>query len=493
MAALEVVLRQLDLQRSGRRILRAINWQLRAGQRWVLLGANGAGKTQLLKIVAGAVWPDPAARGARPARRYRWRGRWHDDTRDVLAHIAYLGPERQDRYARYEWNFSVAELVATGLDRVDIPEKAMNRARRRKVLRILRSLGLETLADRRILEISSGERRLVLLARALASRPALLLLDETMTHMDAQNEQRLRRWFATTPRSGPAWVLSTHRRDHIPQSASHALVLRGGRVLAAGDRRQAAVQSALAKVLGAPAVNRTSRAAPAAAGRRAARTLLAVAHGELWLEGRLVLQDIDLRLRAGECWVLAGANGSGKTTLLRALYGDFPFALGSRVLRSGVRSGEALQNFRLRCGFVAPQLQTDYPRQTTVLETVLSGWQASYGLDETPDGAALAAAAEALKTWRLASWSRRRLAELSYGQGRRVLFARAWIRAPQVLLLDEPFAGLDTRQRALIAQRIEHAGAAGAAILMASHHRDEWPARCTGVLRIDGQRLLTER
>jgi molybdate transport system ATP-binding protein len=493
MPALEVVLRQLHLQRGGRSILQAINWRLRAGQRWVLVGGNGAGKTQLLKIVAAAVWPDPATRGARPARRYRWRGLWHDGTRDVLAHIAYLGPERQDRYARYEWNFSVAELVATGFDRVDIPERAMNESRRRKVLRILRSLGLETLADRRILEISSGERRLVLLARALASRPALLLLDETLTHLDAQNERRLRRWFAATPRSGPAWVLSTHRPDHMPESATHALVLRGGRVLAAGVRRHAVVQKALARVLGPPAGNRTRRAATAVDSRRAARTLVAIAHGELWLEGRLILRNIELRLRAGECWVLTGSNGSGKTTLLRALYGDFPFALGSRILRTGVRPGEALQNFRLRCGFVAPQLQTDYPRQSTVLETVVSGWQASYGLNEAPDAAALAAAAEALKFWRLASWSRRRLVELSYGQVRRVLFARAWIRAPQVLLLDEPFAGLDAHQRALIARRIEHARAAGAAILMASHHRDEWPTTCTGVLRIDGRQLVLER
>ena len=493
MPVLEVELRQASLRRAGRRILREVDWHVGAQQRWVLVGGNGAGKTQLLKMMAGTIWPDQQARGAPAPRRYRWRGRWHDDTVEVQAHIAYLGPERQDRYARYDWNFRVADLVATGCDRVDIPERAMTPALRREVRKILGTLGITALAKRRFLELSSGERRLTLLARALASRPALLLLDETLTHLDAANRQRLRHWFAQSAARGLGWVLSTHRRDHIPDAATHALVLSGGRVLAAGAMTSAGVQAALARVLGRKRPGPPSRKKRGTPSRGKPQALLSVRQGELWLEGQLILRDINLKLRAGECWVLTGANGSGKTALLRALYGDFPFAYGTELQRSGVRPGEALQLFRRRCGWVAPQLQTDYPRQTSVYETIASGWQASYGLGESPDRAAQAAVMRALRLWRLATWARRPLAELSYGQARRVLFARAWIRAPQVLLLDEPFAGLDARQRKLIAQRIERARAAGAAVLMASHDRDEWPAFHTGVLWIDEQRLIRER
>jgi molybdate transport system ATP-binding protein len=492
-ARIMVELRGLDLHRGGRSILRDIHWRIAPGQRWVVIGANGAGKTQLLKIVAGAVWPDPVPAGAAAPRRYRWQGRWHDDTLDVQSVIEYLGPERQDRYARYDWNFSLLELVGTGQDRADIPQRALTSRRRAQAERLLGQFGLRALAGARILEMSSGERRLALVARALASGPALLLLDETLTHLDAGHQARLLDWLGQTAADRPAWALSTHRRDHIPASASHALVLRAGRAMAAGPIDDPAVRRALTRVLG-PAQSRKRNLPPAlrrgTAPRRRSRVRLSVRQGELWLENALILRDIELRLGAGECWVLTGANGSGKTTLLRALYGDFPFALGSRVDRTGVRPREPLQNFRQRCGFVAPQLQTDYPRNATVLDTVASGWDASYGLNEPASAAVIAAARRALQFWGAASWAGRRLQDLSYGQVRRVLFARAWIREPQVLLLDEPFAGLDVRQRRLLSDRIEQALGQGVAVLMSSHHPDEQPRHPTGVLQIVGQRLV---
>ncbi len=490
MTVLEIKLRRLRLRRGGRDVLRGLDWHLRPGQRWVLVGGNGAGKTQLLKLLAGSVWPEPAIPGAPPPRAYRRHGQWHHDTVDVQSEVAYVGPERQDRYTRYDWDFSVADVVATGCQRVDIPEGPLIAEVRGQAISTLRLLGIAALQERRFLQLSSGERRLVLLARALASRPALLLLDETLTHLDAPNQQRLLAWLQQAPQQGPAWVLSTHRRDHIPSSATHALVLRQGRVLAVGKLVSPRVVNALTRVLGRGQLHQRVQTSPKTC-RVPLR--LSVSQGELWLEGRLILREANLALHAGECWVITGENGSGKTALLRALYGDFPFALGSVVTRTGVKPGEPLQNFRVRCGFVAPQLQTDYPRQTSVLDTVLSGWDASYGIGEPPDRASRASAQAALKFWALSSWSRRPLAELSYGQARRVLFARAWIRSPEVLLLDEPLAGLDVRQRRLITTRIERARVSGAAIIMTTHHADEWPVNCAGELRIADARLLRVR
>ena len=86
---IETRLKDLNLQRGNQQVLHGVNWTVRPGERWVLAGANGAGKTQLLKVLAGSVWPTPA--GA-DVRQYRWRGEaWHTP-QELMAEIAYLGP-----------------------------------------------------------------------------------------------------------------------------------------------------------------------------------------------------------------------------------------------------------------------------------------------------------------------------------------------------------------------------------------------------------------
>src|SRR5580704_9044339 len=99
--SLSVSLRHVGLRLGGRSVLKDLSWQIRPRERWVLLGANGAGKTQLLKILAGDVWPTPGPAGQRC---YVWHGELLSEPYGVKEEIAYLGAERQDRYEHYEWN-----------------------------------------------------------------------------------------------------------------------------------------------------------------------------------------------------------------------------------------------------------------------------------------------------------------------------------------------------------------------------------------------------
>src|SRR5262245_66242976 len=115
---LSVSLRRIDLDRGGRAVLRDVSWDIRPGQRWLLVGGNGAGKTQLLKLISGAVWPTPTGRESRA---YVWQGEVWPTPADVKEEIAYVGAERQDRYERYGWNHTVSQIVGTGLYRTDIP------------------------------------------------------------------------------------------------------------------------------------------------------------------------------------------------------------------------------------------------------------------------------------------------------------------------------------------------------------------------------------
>ena len=143
---LSVALAHVDLRRGGRRVLRDLNWRIHPGQRWVLQGANGAGKTQLLKLIAGDVWPQP-----RPETRriYCWRSERSSEPMGVKEEIAYLGAERQDRYEHYEWNHRVATIVGTGAERSDIPLRKLTAAEQTHVARVLQRLGIAALAGRR--------------------------------------------------------------------------------------------------------------------------------------------------------------------------------------------------------------------------------------------------------------------------------------------------------------------------------------------------------
>jgi molybdate transport system ATP-binding protein len=225
----DVELRRVHLRLGARAVLRGINWHIRPGQRWVLMGSNGAGKTLLLKLLAGDVWPTPSAE---TLRRYRYRGEIFDDPYGVKEELAYVGPERQDRYEHYEWNHRVQTVVGTGLHRTDIPLAPLRAAERARVARLLAGLGIASLAQRRFLTLSYGERRLVLLARALAWRPKLLLLDEPFSGLDPQNRDRLAVGLRRLSHSALPWVLSTHRTEDVPASATHLCRLEAGRITA---------------------------------------------------------------------------------------------------------------------------------------------------------------------------------------------------------------------------------------------------------------------
>jgi molybdate transport system ATP-binding protein len=486
----EVRLKHLSLERQGRVVLDDVSWTIRPGERWVLAGGNGAGKTQLLKVIAGAVWPAPGeakspSAGANSSRRYRWRRETFRSPYEVMEEIGYVGPERQDKYERYGWNHSVAQIIGTGLYRTDIPLNPLEPAEQRAIAALLSRLAIAPLAERSFLSLSYGERRLTLLARALASRPKLLLLDELLSGLDATNHGRALRWLQATKRSALPWVLATHRVEDVPSSATHALVLEKGRVVYRGVLRKAP----LSKWLAAP---RSPSGAVTVGAHTAPRRepLIRLKRASVYLDEHRVLENLSFEVRAGDCWVVHGHNGSGKTTLLRTLYGDHGVASGGRIERAGIEPGVPLQEFKRKVGIVAPHLQSDHPRALTVAEVVQSGRHASIGLNDPASAADRTAAKRSLEFFGLSALASRTLQELSYGQLRRVLFARAWACRPKLLLLDEPFSGVDSPTKLSLIAHLATLVASGTAVVMTTHHRSEWPACATHELELSGGRTI---
>ncbi len=486
---LELRLHGVCLHRDERSILRDVTWCIAPGQRWVVLGANGAGKTQLLKILAGTVWPDvsdcpPSEINSKPVLTYFWQGDSFQTVHGVIEEIAYLGPEQQDRYERYSWNHSAIEIVGTGLMRSDIPQRPLRAAENRIALNYLYQLKASLLAERYFLTLSFGERRLVLFARALAARPRLLLLDELFGGLDEINRKKISAWLENSANSLLPWVLTTHRREEIPHSATHILELVDGRVKSAGliSKDRAKTSSARVHTLPNPSLNIRSH-------QVTAQILVAFKKVNVFIDYKAVLKDIDFEISSGQCLVVHGPNGCGKSSLLRSIYGDYPAALGGFIKRAGIKPGVPISDFKKWCSLVAPHLQSDPPKDT-VLDIVVSGLRSSIGLDERPSRMESRHALAALENFGLAERATDPVRTLSYGQVRCVMFARAWVAKPRLLLLDEALAGLDAATRHILRQKIKDFVLQGGAVVFASHHRDEWPDNTSHEMELRHNRII---
>jgi molybdate transport system ATP-binding protein len=496
-ARLAVTLRAAGVRRGDNWVLRGITWQLRPGERWVLLGENGAGKTQLLKLVSGDIWPTPTASTA-AVRSYR-AGRHALDLIDAKQRVAYLGGERQDKYVRYGWNLRVRDVVATGLHRTDLLLLPVSRTQSRQVTAMLRACGIHGLAARPFLSLSYGEKRLTLLARALVQRPDWLLLDEVYNGLDAEYRRRIDSVLDVARRKGQSWIATAHRAMDVPFGTRSLLELSQGRIrrmkrLSAADlvRLRARAGESLSRTAQSrtaqsrTAQSRTAHRRPALPGTAAAQgaVLLQLTNVDLYVGYKAVLRAVNWQLRCGEHWSVFGANGAGKTSFLKLLYGDLSPALGGKIERAGCPPGTSIFEWKRRVGYVAPELQSLYALSVDVLELVASGCHSSIGLAAPMTAADLKIARAWLAFFKLQKVAKRRPRELSYGQLRRALIARAMAADPQVLLLDEPFTGLDPIQRAAMKRLLERVMQRQVTIVAAVHHAEDLPRGMTHGLHL---------
>ena len=448
-----------------------VSFELRSGERWLLTGANGAGKTVLLKLLRGDLWPTPTGRERRSYALGRER---HEQPAVARDRIAYLGPERQDRYERYEWNLPVFEVVATGLNDTDLPLERPHARQRRAVLLSLAGVGLAGFAQRRFLTLSYGQRRRVLLARALVRRPDVLLLDEALNGLDAASRRAFLRALRRATGPQTAWVLSSHRRTDIPQGVTHAARLDGGAITVAGPI--ADVRGELCSV----SVSAPPRARPSSVARQDATPgddLVRLTDVTVYRDYRRVIARFDWTIRNGQHWCITGPNGSGKSTLLALLYGDLCPALGGCIERLAVPRSAAVGEWKRLVGLVSPELQAAYAATAcTVEEIVLSGMHSSIGLDDPATRKERVHARHALRRIGLLGLEDRRARQLSYGQLRLALVARALVLPRRLLLLDEPFDGLDADVSARVRAMVDAAVRGGAQVVLATHHREDVPA-----------------
>lgn len=487
---------------NDRLVFRRTHWALRRGEHWVVIGPNGAGKSVFCgalcgehPVVEGTIdYHFPLRTGRVPEQCVerlsfeqagatdspggvpsRWFSLDLEESPPVSALLSHDGVE------------GVNEFEV--LDRSPAEFAGWNRRARR----IIRLLGIDPLMQQPLLSLSNGERRKVMIARALMRRPRILILDDPFTGLDVNYRRHLRSVLETLVRGNVVTLLLVSARpDEWPRGMTHLMLIDRFRLLAGGPLRRMRRDARCARLLNAGSGRR-----PACTPVRRLRTagsdgeeLVRFRNVQVRWGKKVVLAHIDWTVREGESWAVVGPNGSGKSTILSLILGENPQVYANEVRVFGRRrgTGESVWRIKRGIGWISPELHLGFHTSLSALESVLTGFFDASVLNRAPASWQRRAAMAWLRRLRMAHLADRPFGLMSAGEQRTVLLARALVKTPRLLMLDEPCQGLDVRHRRLFVTAVDRLVRQGVTVLYVTHQWDEVPPSIGRVLRLGNGR-----
>ena len=431
-----------------------------AGEHIAVFGRNGAGKTKLVEIILGR---HPVKKGIieyafpSPVRKYV-----SENVKYLAFKDCYGGETEQNYYLQQRWN-------SWDVD------------------------------DERIL-LSSGELRKHSLSKVLGTEPCLLILDNPFVGLDAASRLVLGEQLRAIVEGGKtSLMLVLSREDEIPPFMTHVvevkdevvlpkkrladwLAERGaetcgkeqacspGQAISTGDAHCNADSPSLEN---RPSARRAADD-PASSPEIVRLNKVTIRYGE-----RTILKDLDWVVRKGEHWSLTGPNGSGKSTLLGLVCADNPQSYACDISLFGRKrgSGESIWDIKKHIGYVSPELHRSFKRDITAERIVANGLRDFHGLFTKANEEEIRTARKCLERFGAGHLAGTSFLNMSSGEQRIVLLARAFVKNADLLILDEPFHGLDDGNVRMVRGIIEeYCQNPDNTLLMVTHRMEELPS-----------------
>ena len=336
---------------------------------------------------------------------------------------------------------------------------------------------IEEFLDKYIITLSSGELRKFQLTKTLFADPKLLIMDNPFIGLDAETRDQLRDLLKLLAEERDMEiVLVMSKTDDIPSFVSEVKWMGEQESVAAhvlSDKKREAI-------LSLPYTNSDYDCQ-----RVIDMKQVSIRYGE-----RTILKDLDWTVMNGERWALSGQNGSGKSTLLSLVCADNPqsYACDITLFDRPRGSGESIWDIKKHIGYVSPEMHRSYKRNLPAIRIVASGLMDSIGLYAIPNPQDYDKCRWWLDIFGIGDLADRPFLQLSSGEQRLVLLARAFVKDPQLLILDEPLHGLDLWNRRLTKDIIEtFCQRKGKTLIMVTHYQEELPNNITNHLFLKKQ------
>ncbi|MGE6605827.1 molybdate ABC transporter ATP-binding protein ModF [Halomonas sp. NPDC076908] len=471
-----IQLKKATISFDDRFTLSEIDWIIEPHQHWVITGTNGSGKSALAaalagvgKIEAGTVQGLPKNVGlvSFEAQAELIAKELKKDDADIMDVISLGTP--------------VSEMI---FEQCQDPELASE---------LVEKFGLSKLLDRAFRKLSTGETRKVMLIRALASKPDLLILDEPFDGLDVDTLAMLQAHLASIIDTVPM-VMVLNRFDEMPDFITHVAYLdkerlekkrgdkqRGdsGRLAFMVERQDEAAFNELYQLLHLKTTDLSVPEADPANQLPAldpSQPLVKLKQATIQYGDTVIVDKLDWTIEQGQHWQLSGPNGSGKTGVLSLITGDHPQCYTNDIFVFGFQrgNGESIWQIKQFIGYVSTALQWEYRVSTSCKNVIISGFYDSIGMYSKSTNHQKKIADQWLELLGMQERTDQPFNKLSYGDQRLLLIARAMVKHPPLLILDEPCLGLDDMNRQLVLALIEKiCEGKETTVLYVNHHTED--------------------
>ncbi|MEO5595167.1 MAG: ATP-binding cassette domain-containing protein [Chitinophagaceae bacterium] len=460
----------ISVSTGGNQVLAHISLTIHKKEQWAIIGHSGSGKTTLAHVFQGKIF-------------YRGVLTYHfHENIDLNIELV----EQQHHFKNlsntssfyYQQRFNASEAA----DSITVADALEGHIDKENWIELLH---LDGLLQKPLLQLSNGENKRLQLAKALLAGPNLLILDNPFIGLDIKGRETLHAIFGNICSKGIHIILITNPTE-LPDCITHVAVLEKGHLISIQKKKDYLLQPVTIK----PTVDINTALLqqlqpPAATDFRMAVKMdnVTIRYGE-----KVVLNNINWQVKKGECWNVEGPNGAGKSTLLSLITADNPQAYANKIILFDKQrgTGESIWDIKKRIGFVSPELHLYFEQHITCFEVIASGLFDTIGLFRRLS----AEQEEKILLWmrlmELESFRDKRIYQLSTSQQRMALLARALVKNPPLLILDEPTQGLDEMQTAYFKNLInEICSSFKTTLIYVSHYTSDLPSCINQFLQLD--------
>lgn len=442
--------------------LQHLNWEVQSGQHWVITGGNGAGKSALIAALTGTGNIISGQLQGLPER---------------IGVVSFAAQEALINQERQKDDADILDVISIGTPvRNIIFDDCLDPQTAQKMIT---KFALDYLLDRAFRKLSTGESRKVMLVRALSCKPQLLLLDEPFEGLDIDTFALLQDYLQELALQVPM-IMVLNRFDEIPAFITHIAYMEQGQLLHQIDKQDTEAYNNLYQLLhlkttelSVPACDPLSSIPKLDPSQPLVRlTDLTIKYDEF-----VLIDKLNWTIEPNQHWQLSGPNGAGKTAVLSIITGDHPQCYNNDILVFGFQrgQGESIWQIKQFIGYVSTALQWEYRVQISLRNVIISGFYDSIGLYSKASDRQKSIADQWLALLGMSDRADQPFQKLSYGDQRLLLIARAMVKHPPLLILDEPCLGLDDINRQLVLALIEKicAGSETAVIYVNHHPQDK--------------------